>query len=202
MQAAKPKVNGLVLAGGKSVRMGSDKNLLNWHGKEQQYYLIDLLQEFCEEVFISCRLEQETSIPEPYLSLPDTFTGLGPMGATLSAFRQNPDAAWLVLACDLPLVNSETLAFLIGNRNSSRFATAFENPENGFPEPLLTLWEPKSYPVLLSFLAQGYSCPRKVLINSEVQILQVPDQDVLKNVNTPEEREQVLRLLKQRKETV
>ena len=202
MQAAKPKVNGLVLAGGRSLRMGSDKNLLNWHGREQQFYLADQLQKFCDEVYISCRPEQETGIPEPYKSLPDTFTGLGPMGAILSAFRHNPNTAWMVLACDLPLVTSQTLSFLTENRNTSKFATAFVNPENGFPEPLLTIWEPKSYPVLLSFLAQGYSCPRKMLINSEVQMLKAPDPDVLNNVNTPEEREQALQLLKQRKETV
>jgi molybdenum cofactor guanylyltransferase len=53
---------------------------------------------------------------------------------------------------------------------------------------LITIWEPRAYPVLLSFLAQGISCPRKVLINSDIELLDVPNIDALMNVNTPEER--------------
>ena len=64
-------------------------------------------------------------------------------------------------------------------------------------EPLVTIWEPKSYPILLSYLAQGYSCPRKVLINSEVEIVEVAD-ELICNVNTPEEFEQVKLNLKSR----
>ncbi|MEP6951744.1 MAG: NTP transferase domain-containing protein, partial [Ginsengibacter sp.] len=55
MQQATPLLNGLVLAGGKSERMGYDKGMIVWHGREQQYYLADLLKNLCEEVYISCR---------------------------------------------------------------------------------------------------------------------------------------------------
>jgi molybdopterin-guanine dinucleotide biosynthesis protein A len=202
LEAAKPKINGLVLAGGKSQRMGTDKALLNWHGKEQQYFMADLLQEFCEEVYLSCCPEQVPEIDPNYQVLPDTFTDLGPFGAILSAFRQQPDAAWLVVACDLPLLDKTTLGFLLENRSVSAVATTFQNPEDSFPEPLITIWEPKSYPVLLSFLSQGYSCPRKVLINSEVKMLKPENTDALRNVNTPEEREAVKQILKQKSEAI
>lgn len=125
----------------------------------------------------------------------DAFLGLGPMGAILSAFRQNPDAAWLIIACDLPLLDEATLQFLLENRDPSAIATAFRSPENEFPEPLVAIWEPKSYQVLLQFLAQGYSCPRKVMINSPVHLLDAPQPDALRNVNTPEEYAAVRQLL-------
>lgn len=198
MQLAKPELNGLVLAGGKSERMGFDKASVNWHGKEQRYYMADLLKTVCAEVFISCRDNQLAELNDEYRGLPDTFTGLGPYGAILSAFRKKPDNAWLVVACDLPLIDGETLQYLIDNRDSSSIATAFQNESQGFPEPLITIWEPKSYPVLLSFLAQGYSCPRKVLINSNVTIINPPDQEALTNVNTPEELDKIKRLLHQK----
>jgi molybdopterin-guanine dinucleotide biosynthesis protein A len=67
---------------------------------------------------------------------------------------------------------------------------------------LITIWEPKSYPVLLSFLAQGCSCPRKVLINSDVNLLSAPDPQELTNVNTPEEFEQVKKIFKQKNVSV
>ena len=195
---AKPMLNGLVLAGGKSVRMGYDKGTVNWFGKEQRYHVADMLKPFCEEVFISCRSEQKSQINISYNVLEDTFTGLGPFGAILSAFRQQPDSAWLVVACDLPLLETETFRFLTGQRNPSAIATAFNSPDNEFPEPLITIWEPKSYPVLLAFLAQGYSCPRKVLINSDVNLIQAPSPEALTNVNTPEDLEKVKRTIHQK----
>ncbi len=198
MAKTKPVLNGLVLAGGKSERMGFDKGAVEWHGKEQRYYMADLLRQFCDGVFISCRSDQQQQIDPAYSSLPDTFTGLGPFGAILSAFREDPDAAWLVIACDLPLIDDATLQYLVNNRNTATIATAFQSSFNDFPEPLITIWEPKSYPVLLSFLAQGYSCPRKVLINSDVTILNAPNQHALTNVNTPEEFDKIKQTLQQK----
>lgn len=184
MISAKPKLHGLVLAGGKSVRMGTDKGALEYHGKPQREYMGDLLNQFCDKTFLSVRSEQK--IESAYELLEDKFVGLGPFGAILSAFQKDPNAAWLVVACDLPLLNKASLQFLKEKRNASHLATAFHNPETNFPEPLITIWEPKSYQVLLQFLAQGYSCPRKVLINSEIELLQLENSDVLMNVNDKE----------------
>jgi len=197
MEQAKPVLNGLVLAGGKSERMGFDKGGVNWHGKEQRYHMADMLKAFCKEVFISFRTDQQQEIDGDYASLPDTFTGLGPYGAILSAFREQPDSAWLVVACDLPLLSDKTLKHLTENRNSSSIATAYRSSFDDFPEPLITIWEPKSYPVLLSFLSQGYSCPRKILINSDITLLEAPNPDELTNVNTPEDIEKVKLLIHQ-----
>jgi len=198
LRQAKPVLNGLVLAGGKSERMGFDKGAVNWHGKEQRYYMADMLNPFCNDVFISCRADQQQQINPGYPSLTDTFTGLGPYGAILSAFREKPDSAWLVIACDLPLIDENTLQYLIDYRNASSIATTFQSTYDGFPEPLITIWEPKSYPVLLSFLAQGYSCPRKALINNDVTLLNAPNPDALTNVNTPEELDKIKRVLHQK----
>jgi molybdopterin-guanine dinucleotide biosynthesis protein A len=198
LQQAKPVLNGLVLAGGKSVRMGFDKGSINLYGKEQRYYVADLLKNHCSEVFISCRADQQQEIDSSYKSITDTFTGLGPLGAILSAFRENPDKALLVIACDIPLLDNDTLQHLIANRNVSTIATAYESGFDGLPEPLITIWEPKSYPVLLAFLSQGYSCPRKVLINSDITLLKAPDPHALTNVNTPEDMEKIKRELHQK----
>ncbi len=192
---AMPPLNGLVLVGGKSRRMGTDKSVLQYHNKPQRDVVIDILDKFCKKTKVSCRPEQAGELVYSHDVLPDTFLGLGPMGAILSAFRQQPDSAWLVVACDLPLLDEEALRYLVENRDPSAIATAYRSQENGFPEPLVAIWEPKSYPVLLQFLAQGYSCPRKVLINSQVHLLDAPNPDVLMNVNTPDEVGVVLKKL-------
>ncbi len=193
-----PPIYGLVLAGGKSQRMGEDKGAMVYHQKTQREHVADLLKPLCEKVFVSCRPDQAAQIEseQPYPTLPDTFLGLGPLGAILTAFRHNPDAAWLVAACDLPLLNSDTLSQLIRARNATKIATAFRQPdEEGWPEPLITIWEPKSYLVALQFLAQGYSCPRKILINSNIRLIDCSLPDALKNVNTQEEKDEIMGLL-------
>ncbi|SHL67190.1 NTP transferase domain-containing protein [Hymenobacter psychrotolerans] len=191
-RAAAPPVRGLVLAGGRSQRMGHDKGKLAYHhGQEQRAYAAELLAPFCQDVHVSCRPDQATELEYAGLRpLPDTFADLGPLSGLLSAFRLDPNAAWLVVACDLPFLSAATLQHLLENRHPGRMATAFQSPENEWPEPLITIWEPRSYGTLLRFLSLGYSCPRKSLINSDIELLAAPAPEELRNVNTPEEAAQ------------
>ena len=193
-----PPLKSLILVGGKSTRMGTDKAFLDYHGKPQYAVLSDILRGLHIETYISCREEQAAQFTDNHKVITDTFLELGPFGAILSAFREDPNAAWLVLACDLPLLDTETLHFLIENRNLHLTATSFKSPESkeGFPEPLIAIWEPRAYPTLLQFLAQGISCPRKVLINSDIELLLPPIEAALMNVNTLEERNTLLYELK------
>lgn len=197
---ATPPVSGLVLAGGKSERMGRDKSQLNYHGLPQSTYLYQLMEKQLElSTYLSCRPDQIGSMPANHQLLVDSFSGLGPFGAILSAFRHNPNSAWLVVACDLPFVDQAGLEYLISKRDPSAVATAFHNPATGFPDPLVTLWEPKAYPILFQFLAQGYSCPRKVLINTPVNYIEIPHKHILTNVNNPEDHKKAKILLGQTK---
>ncbi|WP_204378337.1 NTP transferase domain-containing protein [Hymenobacter lapidarius] len=185
---AVPVLRGLVLAGGRSERMQTDKGALHYHALDQRQHTAALLGEFCPDVRVSVRPDQATDLPAGLTALPDTFLNLGPLGGLLSAFQADPNAAWLVLACDLPFLTRTTLDFLVTNRQASRAATALRSPWNDFPEPLVTIWEPRSYGQLLRFLSLGYSCPRKALINSDIELLSPPVPEELRNVNTPEER--------------
>ena len=188
MEANMPKLNGLVLAGGKSTRMGKDKGLLDYHGKPQREHVKDILSKFCEEVYFSARSEQAIASKNV---IEDRFLNMGPMGGILSAMMHQPEQAWLIVACDLPLVDIQTLQFLVTHRNPSKIATAFLDPEGQFPEPLITIWEPKSYPLLLHFLGLGYSCPRKVLINSDIELIKAPNIHALANANEPKDYEKI-----------
>ncbi len=185
--AAVPPLRGLVLAGGLSQRMQTDKSRLNYHGQEQRAHTAALLAAVCQDVHISGRPEQLADLPAGLAPLPDKFLGLGPVGGLLTAFQTDPNAAWLVLACDLPFLTSATLDYLVQHRQPGRAATAFQSPENEFPEPLITIWEPRSYGPLLRFLSLGYSCPRKTLINSDIELLRAPRPEELRNINTPDE---------------
>jgi molybdopterin-guanine dinucleotide biosynthesis protein A len=187
-----PGIKGLVLAGGKSRRMGKDKTQIKYHQeKPQALWLADLLDPFCTELYLSVRPDQNLDSFSDYQHLRDRFIGLGPYGAILTAFQHDPNSAWLVVASDLPLLTKEAFDYLLEHRNPSKIATAFHNPKTGFPEPLITIWEPKSYPVLLGYLGQGFSCPRKVLINADIEMLDIPKPDILENVNTLEDLDKI-----------
>jgi molybdenum cofactor guanylyltransferase len=193
---ALPKIKGVVLAGGRSTRMGSDKGKLNYHGKPQREYVADMLESLGIEAFISCRNEQVEDM-NGYKTITDSFVDMGPAGAIMSAFLYDPNAAWVALACDLPLLSKEVVQNLIDNRNPSAIATAYRSPENenGFPEPLIALWEPKSFPELLRFLSQGIMCPRKVLINSDTHLIDPSVPEALMNANTLEDKTKAFSLL-------
>ncbi len=177
------RLNGLVLAGGKSVRMGSDKGLLEYHGIPQRDHVIQLLEKAGLDTYLSVRVHQDV---EEHKTITDAFVGLGPFGAICSAFMKNPNEAYLVLATDLPYVDEKLIELLISKRNPKKIATAIKGKSKQFVEPLITIWEPKAYPILLSYLSQGYSCPRKALINSDIEIVEVEDA-LIQNINTPEE---------------
>lgn len=195
MTTKETKLNGLVLAGGKSVRMGHDKSIINWRGKEQRYFIADLLAQFCDEVYISCRAEQQGEIDIHYKTITDNVEGKGPIVGILSALEQSNDLAWLVIACDLPLIDELTIKHLIDSRDANKVATTYKSPHDGLPEPLITIWEPRSVEALHSFRAQGYNCPRKVLINSDTHIIEPQNPQALINANTPEDAEQVKNIL-------
>lgn len=191
-----PPLSGLVLAGGKSMRMGQDKGLMEYHDLPQREHVFHLLKKFTDHVFISCRPEQQEEFEGKFATIHDSISGLGPFGALVSAFREHPNHAWLVVACDVPLVNELTISELLQGRNPSKIATSFYNSETDFPDPLVTIWEPKAYPRLLHFLSLGYSCPRKVLINSNTEVLTPSNPDFLLNANNPEEYDHVKQMLK------
>jgi molybdopterin-guanine dinucleotide biosynthesis protein A len=193
-----PVLNGLVLAGGKSLRMSKPKDKINWHGKEQRYYLADILAPFCDQVYISCRQDQAFNLDPNYELLKDAFSDLGPLGGVLSAFKSKPNQAWLVVACDMPFLDADCFEFLIQSRNADKIATAYQNPIDNLPEPLITIWEPKSYPILNDSFALGNTSLRKFLINNDTLIIKPLKPEILLNINTPEEMLKAAEILKNR----
>ena len=178
-------ISALILSGGLSSRMGEEKRLIHYHGKTQEQYLFDLLKPYCSEVYVSINQNQTTDLPYIQdLDLPIK----SPMVGIFSAFQQNPYTTWLVVACDMPFVDERTIDYLLQHRNAEKYATAFENPDEHFPEPLLTIYEPKIYPDLQEAVNQGRKSPMKVLQNLEIELIKDFDFQWIKNVNTVEER--------------
>lgn len=195
-QKAIPTINALVLAGGKSTRMGEDKSQIDYHGKHQEIYVAELCRMAGLSTFLSKGHGTRADKGE-FPVIVDSFTGLGPYGAILSAFRAKRNVAWLVLACDLPFLDKSHVEQLIDARDTSKFVTAFKSDRKDFAEPLAAIYEPKMYPRMLQALASGYSCPTKLLRNSAVKEVVIDDM-VVDNVNTKEEMQRVKQHLRQK----
>ncbi len=183
-----PPLFGLILAGGMSRRMQTDKAALEINGKLQLEHAFELASGLCAKTFVSVRSDQLADpLRSRFPTIVDQKDGLGPIGGISSAQAAHPEAAWLVLACDLPFLNTATLKFLLENRDPSKPATAFISTHDGLPEPLCAVWEPSSREAVAAWIASGKTCPRKFLINSATHLLKQPDPQALDNVNTPDE---------------
>lgn len=181
-------VYGLVLAGGASRRMHHDKALIDYHGEPQLVWTYRLLASLLPRVFVSVRADQrDEPVRHGLPQIVDTRADAGPAAGILAAQAAYPDVAWLVVACDLPLLDTPTLQRLLDARDPARDATAFVSAHDGLPEPLCALWEPSSQPRLLARVEAGKPCPRKALIEADTQLLPPLTPQALDNINTPEE---------------
>jgi molybdenum cofactor guanylyltransferase len=182
-------VYGLVLSGGRSRRMGRDKALLERDGETQLGRAVKLLERHVERAFVSVRPDQaEDPERRRYEQVVDRYTDIGPAAGILSALETYRDAAWLVLACDLPNVNDDTLGMLLRQRGEQPF-TAFRSSHDGLPEPLCAVYRPQAGEIVAGFVRDRLVCPRKMLIRSDTRLLELPDPKALDNVNTPEDLE-------------
>jgi molybdopterin-guanine dinucleotide biosynthesis protein A len=118
--------------------------------------------------------------------VPDDYAGIGPAAGILAAHRLVPDAAWLILACDMPRVTQKLLAMLVSRRDPDRSATAFRAPADGLPEPLCTIYEPAT---LARFRRQvdagGNPSARHWLVAEHPVLLDAPGLDAMSSINTP-----------------
>jgi molybdopterin-guanine dinucleotide biosynthesis protein A len=179
---------GLVLAGGKSSRMGHDKALLQRDGKSQLKHVVDVLGSVLPRVFVSTRSDQQDE-PEraQYEQIVDRYHDMGPVAGVLSAMEAHPEVNWLVVACDLPNIDATTVGYLLQNISAAQPFTAYKSSHDELPEPLCAVYRAGSDAIIRGFVDDGIKCPRKMLIRSDTLLLTQPDPSSLDNVNTPDD---------------
>src|SRR5258708_20959396 len=136
-------VYGLILAGGASSRMHRDKAALQYRGKSQLDRAFELASRHVSPVFVSVRANQTadpTRAQRPMIV--DSVAGEGPIVGIRSALAAHPEAAWLVLACDLPFLSDAALSQLLRERDLAGLPTAYRSTHDGLPEPLCALCDP------------------------------------------------------------
>ncbi|MGB7414174.1 MAG: molybdenum cofactor guanylyltransferase [Thermosynechococcaceae cyanobacterium] len=186
-----PPVSALVLAGGHSSRMGTDKALLSWQG-------IPLLQRVCKVSAQCCpAVAVLTPWPQRYLALVDPSVQLieevaphqGPLVALLQGFELISSPWVLLLACDLPCLEAQVLQAWIGQLPSEGLAQV--PSQNGHWEPLCGFYHQHCRPQLQTFVDQGGRSFQQWLNQMPVQTLVVDDAiaPMLRNCNTHKDLE-------------
>jgi molybdopterin-guanine dinucleotide biosynthesis protein A len=169
-------LRGLVLAGGRSSRMGADKAALLVDGRPLLVRTVGLLEPLTTSVHVAIRAGQADDELE------------GPAAGLLAAWTHDPGAAWLVVACDMPGLDCAALEALVAGRDADRGATAWRSPGDGLPEPLCAIWEPATLARLAAEAGQGGTgtvSPRAILAAAHPLLLNPARPSALTSVNTP-----------------
>jgi|SRR5690606_10269767 len=183
-----PQLIGLVLAGGASRRMGRDKGTLDYHGQAQVVHAWRVLTRVCGSAYVSTNARLAARAPYSELPLiPDLQEYRGPVSGLEAAWNRHPDAAWLALAVDMPLVDRALLEELVAARDPSAHATAFRH-EDGVIEPLCTIWEPSARAPLLARVAAGDASLRRFLERHAAALIAPSTPEKLRSIDDPTEQ--------------
>jgi molybdenum cofactor guanylyltransferase len=176
--------------------MQRDKATLSYPGGAQLERAMALLAAHVERAFVSVRPDQRDDPARARFDhIVDRHDDRGPIEGIAAAQASHPEAAWLVLACDLPFLDASTLKHLTWARQPGRQVTAYRSSHDGLPEPLCAIYEPASVEALEAYVASGKRCPRKFVMQADAALLDEPNPRALDNVNTPADYEAALNAL-------
>jgi molybdopterin-guanine dinucleotide biosynthesis protein A/nucleoside-triphosphatase THEP1 len=176
---------GLVLCGGQSERMGRDKAFITYHKKPQYAHVADMLQPFCDEVYISCNAQQKEEISQYYKCIEDnaTFNNAGPLTGILSACKLLPQQSLMVIGCDYPNLTYAEIRALLDAREPDTDVVCFKNTDTNFEEPLLAIYEKQCAPLLLKFYQNGEQSLRYFIKSVSCKTLTVNDNEPLRSLD-------------------
>ncbi len=125
-------LSGVVLAGGKSTRFGSNKAFAKIDGKQSIAYSIELLKNFTDDIVIS---GDELIYGElGYKCVEDKFKNVGPLGGIYSALSEMDSDYCIILTCDMPFITISEIELLLLNRKKDN-ATFYNVNDKTYPFP-------------------------------------------------------------------
>ena len=180
------KLYGGILVGGESRRMGTPKALLTFAGVTFFDRAAQALAPVVERTVVLGRGAVPASAER--FSRVDDLDAAGPLGGLLAAAVFAPEAAWLVVACDLPLLTVEALTWLAAQRSVDHWAV-LPRVRGDRVEPLAALYEPEAAPHLRALAASGrFSLQPLAKLPGVLTPTPPPEMaHCWSNVNTPDE---------------
>jgi molybdopterin-guanine dinucleotide biosynthesis protein A len=180
----------VILAGGQSSRMGSNKARLDFNGKPLIHVLVERILPVTDHILISSNDDSSyrfLNIPV----VPDQYRGQGPLAGLHAAMHRDICTLYLVLACDLPNLQAPLLNGLISFVKG--FDAAIPRTRDGLAHPLCAVYRRTCLPLVEKSLLRGANKVIEIFLNNSLNIRWVaPDEGQfedtdLANINTPED---------------
>lgn len=183
--AVKNNITGIILAGGKSSRMGSDKGFLKLNDKRFVLYSIEALKPLVSEILIVSDNENYDTFG--YKRIEDIIKHSGPVAGIYSGLKASKTEYNLILSCDIPLIKTLILNKLIDAIDDTSEVIQIES--NGKTMPLIALYKKSIAPTFKNALDNDERRLRTVLksLITKTIILDASEHNSTKNVNTPNE---------------
>lgn len=173
-------ISGVILAGGKSSRMGTDKGLVDYMEKPMITYGINLLQPICNDVMIISNQEGYEKFGFPVYK--DRVESVGPLSGIYTALLKSKHKVSIILSCDTPNVNRAILLCLLRHIDSYDCCVARYNDR---VHPLCGVYKKSTRSIFLEDIKNGhYKLTETVgkLNCKEVDLSNFPEK-IFKNIN-------------------
>lgn len=189
-------ISGIILAGGRSSRMGQDKTLMSLHNETLIERTVKELQNVASEIIVASNDTSKYNLPG-LIEVPDAFPGAGPLGGMHAGLTAVRHEYAFVVSCDMPLFSSELASYLLERRHGFDVVV----PEiYGCLEPLCAVYAKSCLAAIEKCLHAGI---RQVFqFYPEVKVLKIGElelstlgkiDELFCNLNTPEDYQALVR---------
>ena len=193
------QVTGVILAGGRSARMGADKAFLAVGREVMIERVAGEIKKICAEVLVAGG-SFETGLRLGLKVIPDRIAGCGPIGGIHAALHAARYELTLVVACDMPFITRKLAVILIDRAEGYDVAV----PRHGdYLEPLFAVYRKTCLPAIEESLKASrckvtdfYPRVRVNYLAEEEWRAAVDLDKVFFNVNTPHDLNRARKMLK------
>ncbi len=185
MSITKEHITGIILAGGKSSRMGTDKGFLEFNGTLFTQHAIDALTPYVSDIIIvSDNADYDVF---KLKRVPDLIKNSGPLAGLYSGLNASKTGFNLVLSCDIPLVNNKIIEVLLKHINNDIEVIQLQSKNKSMP--LIAAYKTSCKNTCLGLLNQDERRLQVAIqqLNSKTIVLDEALENFTKNINTPSE---------------
>lgn len=179
----------VILAGGKSSRMGQDKALLPFNGHSSlAKYQYEKLTKLFSKVYISAKNDKFDFLVD---IIEDKYEDSSPLVALISIFETINEDELFMIAVDSPFIDSEIIESLLKANHSDHTVIA---KNRGKIEPLCGIYKRSILPLAKEQLKHGDHKLQNLLQKAKVSFVEFNDDKKFLNLNRPHEYEEAMSL--------
>ena len=180
-QRSAMRITGIILAGGKSSRMGEEKAFIMFNGVRLIERAISVLESFCDTILISSDNEALACFGYPVVE--DEHKGIGPIAGLVTALKVSQNPHHLVIPCDTPFVGPIVYERLI--RSSEGYDAVIAGTSCGLREPLIGYYHRTALTAIQNQISRGDFKLQNALDSMNMKVIVFPQKSCFKNINAP-----------------